>query len=95
MIIFYDDNGYIKQYVTFSDTDVPDLNKVELPERLIPDDFYSDFKPNYFIYNGNKVIKNEFYQPPKPTKEGPSRLDILEQLVQLQAKELLSQRKEG
>ncbi|EFI83138.1 DUF2977 domain-containing protein [Listeria grayi] len=43
----------------------PDYNQTKLPERAVPANFRSDFKPNHFIYNGNKIIVNKLYQEPK------------------------------
>lgn len=88
MIIFFDDDGYIQSYVDGGGMELPDYNQTELPERVIPANFRSDFKPNYFIYNGNKIIVNELYQEPQPQKE-VNRIAVLEQLVQLQAKKIM------
>ncbi|EHD4920013.1 DUF2977 domain-containing protein [Listeria monocytogenes] len=88
MIIFFNNDGYIQSYADSGKTEYPDYNQTDLPERLVPENFRSDFKPNLFIYNGNKIIVNELYEEPKPQKE-INRLAVLEQLVQLQAKKIM------
>lgn len=92
MIIFFDENGIIESYVDFGEIEVSNLNKVRLPEKKIPENFREDFKPSLFIYNGNSILKNQFYKPPALPTESPSRIQVLEEMVETQSSEVVSLR---
>ncbi|KZT80515.1 hypothetical protein Nizo1840_2509 [Lactiplantibacillus plantarum] len=43
---------------------------IEIDESILPDDFFSDFAPGYYLYQDDKVIKNpDFVKPDSPSIE--------------------------
>lgn len=42
---------------------------------LIPDEFYENFKPRFYLLQNNEIIVNPNYVPPKPPVDGPGSLD--------------------
>lgn len=54
----------------------------------IPDDFYSKFKPSFYMLQDDKIIENPDYVAPEPPVIGPSKQDkINAQIMLSQAKQ--------
>lgn len=54
----------------------------------IPDDFYSNFKPSFYMLQDDKIIENSNYVAPEPPVIGPSEQDkINAQIMLTQAKQ--------
>jgi hypothetical protein len=41
----------------------------------IPDNFYEDFKPSFFMVKNNEIVENPNYVAPKPPTNSPSNLE--------------------
>lgn len=41
----------------------------------IPDNFYEDFKPSFFMVKNNEITENPNYVAPKPPTNSPSNLE--------------------
>lgn len=41
----------------------------------IPDDFYEDFKPSFFMVKNNEITENPDYVAPKPPEIEPNNLE--------------------
>ncbi|MBF7139937.1 DUF2977 domain-containing protein [Pediococcus pentosaceus] len=54
----------------------------------IPDDFYSNFKPSFYMIQDDKIVENPDYVEPEPPVIGPSKQDKINAQIMLnQAKQ--------
>jgi hypothetical protein len=60
----------------------------------IPDDFYSNFKPSFYLLENDAIVENPDYAAPEPPVIGPSQQDKINAQIMLnQAKQKAEQDK--
>lgn len=73
MKIEVNDNNEIIAYVKRGD--ILGDNLIEIEEDKIPDGFYKNYKPSFYLLKNNAIIENPNYVAPKPPTDSPSNLE--------------------
>lgn len=86
MKIEVNDNNEIVAYVKHGD--ILDDNLIEIQENKIPDGFYENYKPSFYLLENNEIVENPDYVAPEPPVIGPSKQDKINAQIMLnQAKQ--------
>lgn len=61
----------------------------EISENKLPDDFFNNFRPSFYLYVDDQIKENENYEPPKiEQSSGMSELESLKMLVTQQSAQI-------
>lgn len=86
MKVKVNDNNEIVAYVKYGD--ILGDNLIEFEGNKIPDDFYENYKPSFYLLQNNEIVENPNYVAPKPLEIEPSEQDKINAQVMLnQAKQ--------
>lgn len=90
MEILLDENKLILAYAVIGELD----DNAQHYSGVIPENFYEDFKPNFYMLVDDVIVKNPDYVAPEPLVIGPSKQDkINAQMMLNQAKQKENQDK--
>lgn len=48
---------------------------IEIQEDKIPDGFYENYKPRFYLLKNNEIVENPNYVAPEPPTDSPSNLE--------------------
>lgn len=69
-------------------------NLIEIQEDKLPDGFYENYKPCFYLLKNDEVVENPNYVAPQPLVIGPSQQDKINAQIMLnQAKQKAEQDK--
>lgn len=66
-------NNEIVAYVKHGD--ILGDNLIEFEGNKIPDGFYENYKPSFYLLQNNEIVENPNYVAPKPPEIKPSNLE--------------------
>lgn len=90
MQLIIDENNIIEAYVRFGEIE----GGIDFDEKSLPENFYQQFKPSFYMLQDNKIVDNSDYVAPKTPVIGPSYQDKINAQIMLnQAKQKADQDK--
>ncbi|MDV2912343.1 DUF2977 domain-containing protein [Pediococcus acidilactici] len=70
------------------------VDLVNFDDNKLPDGFYENYKPSFYLLENNEIVENPNYVALNPPKTGPSQQDkINAQIMLTQAKQKVEQDK--
>lgn len=92
MKIELNENNEIVSYV--KQGGIVGVDLVNFDTNKLPDGFYENYKPSFYLLENNEIVENPNYVAPNPPKPGPSQQDkINSQIMLTQAKQKAEQDK--
>lgn len=90
MQLIIDENNIIEAYVRFGEIE----GGIDFDEKSLPEDFYQQFKPSFYLLQNDEIVENPNYVAPEPPVIGPSKQDEINAQIMLdQAKQKADQDK--